>query len=133
MHSSRTRTASLLIVSRSIRRRGVPPGCGTPLVMWPVMHAGKSTPLEADLPDVDPPGWRLPCHVTCDACWEANHLPGQNELHTALITLPQASFASGNKLKLYATRNEFKLSLSLFSGCFYVNESKGQHKFQVNL
>ena len=45
MHSSRMRTARLLTVSRSARGGGLPTSLeADPLVMWPVMHAGKPTP-----------------------------------------------------------------------------------------
>ena len=36
------------------------------------------------------------CHVTCDACWEANPPPGQTNT-CENITLPQTSFAGGSK------------------------------------
>ena len=39
----------------------------------------------------------LPCHVTCDACWEAILLWTEGMTHTCEnITLPQTSFAGGN-------------------------------------
>ena len=58
------RTARLFTVSRNIR----PPLDADPLVMWPVMHAGKPTPRGQT--------------NTCEN-----------------ITLPQTSFAGGNKVE----------------------------------
>ena len=84
MHSSGMCTACLLTVYLSISggRSAHPPGGRPP---W------MQTPLDAD-----PPG-----HVTCDACWEANHPPFPvNRIIDACenITLPQTSFVGGNKV-----------------------------------
>ena len=44
-----------------------------------------------------PPDADLPCHVTCNACWEAILLWTEGVTHTCEnITLPQISFAGGN-------------------------------------
>ena len=59
-------------------------GCGSPR---------RQTLLDADPPKADPPG-----HVTCDACWEATPLWTEGMIHACEnITLPQTSFAGGNK------------------------------------
>ena len=64
-------------------------GCGPP-VYWPysVVLGGECLP---NLPDADPPACGPLGHVTCDACWKANHPPlpaGQNEWHTLVKILP---------------------------------------------
>ena len=64
------------------------PRCRTPLDADP--HPGRRplSPTDADLPP-------SPCHVTCDACWEANpHCWQTNTCEN--ITLPKTSFADGN-------------------------------------
>ena len=96
MHSSRMRTTRLLTISCSAGGElSNPLGCKYPLdADFPGCLDADPTdadpsleadPLDADLqcrlPNADPPGcrplvpgWRLPGHVTCDACWKSNPL-----------------------------------------------------------
>ena len=67
MHSTRMRTALLLTISHNIPRWGgatQPPWMQTPPHLW-----------MQTLPVGRPPGGRPSGHVTCDACWEANPPP----------------------------------------------------------
>ena len=100
-----------------------PPGCRSPL-MQTILDAnspGYRSPLMQIPLDADPPGYRTPCmqtptgcrshwmqipldanppgHVTWDACWEANLLPLVDRMTDTCknTTLPQTSFADGNK------------------------------------
>ena len=69
-------TAHLLTVSHSIQWGRV---CPTP----------PPPPTEADPPPLG--------HVTCDACWEANHPWTEGMAHACEnITLPQTLFAGGS-------------------------------------
>ena len=68
--------------------RPPPPSDANPLVMWPVMYAGKPTP---------PPLLVDAGHVTCDACWEAKPpLPMDRMTDMCKnITLSRISFVGG--------------------------------------
>ena len=90
------RPARLLTASCSIPTMGGLPnplGCRPPLEVEP--------PRCRPPPNADPsPDADAPYHVTCDACWEANP-PVNRMIHKCKnITLPQTSFASGNKKAL---------------------------------
>ena len=90
------RPARLLTASCSIPTIGGLPnplGCRPPLEVEP--------PRCRPPPNADPsPDADAPCHVTCDACWEANP-PVNRMIHKCKnITLPQTSFAIGNKKAL---------------------------------
>ena len=83
MHSSWMHTACLLTVSYSAWGAGGlpnPPGYRPP-------PPGYRPPLNVDSPD----------HVTCDACWEANHPVNRMTHRCKNMTLPQTSIAGGNK------------------------------------
>ena len=55
------------------------------------------TPLDRDSPGQRPPRQRPPSHVTCGACFYSDP-PNRITYSCKNITLPQTSFAGGNKL-----------------------------------
>ena len=123
MHSSRMHTAYLLTVSRStpcISGMGVcptplpggrPPRCRLPMnadppVMWPVMHAGKLTPLWAE-------GMTHACEN---------------------ITLSQTSFAGGNNgLSRFPMFFRWLLSTLWKPHLVTVHAEVGQRRFKSRL
>ena len=76
--------------------RPPPPACRSPgCKSLPPRIQTSSSPMQTPSPWI-----QTLSHVTCDACWEANPPPHVNKITDTCksITLPQTSFAGGNKI-----------------------------------
>ena len=106
MHSNRMHSARLLTTSRNILcilgggegSTEVPPPVGRPGGMS-AHPPGCRPPLDSDPLEAEPPGL-----VTWDACWEATPFVNGMIHRCKNITLPQTSYAGGNKKAFQITR-----------------------------
>ena len=107
MHSSRMRTARLLIVSCSIPCIS---GGGGGSAQPPLMQ----NPSPMQTPGCRlPAGCRPPGHVTCDACWEANPLVDRrNDTRLWKHYIPATTVAGGNETNLGQRRNLDYMAMS---------------------